>query len=105
MLGAEAPGMRMPVICGVPPSCFFSILGKRGLSPSVHESKRELKQYLLDYIARHNENPKPFVWTKEPEKFQRIIEATKKNQAAHPRHPRKKHRGKRASRRANAIKK
>jgi len=47
---------------------FFSILGKRGLSQSVHTSKRQLKQFLLDYIARNSENPMPFVWTIRTEK-------------------------------------
>jgi hypothetical protein len=51
---------------------------------SVHTSKRQLKEFLLNYIAHHNENPKQFVWTKGPEKLQRIIEATKQYQAAHP---------------------
>ena len=64
--------------------CFFSILGKQALSQSVHTSKRQLKEFLLDYIARNNENPGPFVWTKGPEKLQRIIEATKEYQATHP---------------------
>ncbi len=64
--------------------CFFSILGKRGLSQSVHTSKRQLKQFLLNYIAQNNKNPKPFMWTKGPEKLQRIIEATKQYQATHP---------------------
>jgi transposase len=32
--------------------CFFGILGKQALSQSVHSSKRELKQFLLDYIAQ-----------------------------------------------------
>jgi hypothetical protein len=69
----------------------------------VHRSKRELRQFLLDYIAKNNENPKPFVWTKGPEKFQRIIEATKEYQAAHPRKPRKRRR-KARGRKANSIK-
>src|SRR5215467_582661 len=70
--------------------CFFSILGKQALSQSVHTSKRQLKEFLLNYIARNNENPRPFVWTKGPEKLQRIIEATKEYQAAHPRKPRRR---------------
>jgi len=69
--------------------CFFSILGKQGLSQSVHNSKRELKEFLLNYIERNNDNPRPFVWTKGPEKLQRIFEATKEYQAAHPPKPRK----------------
>jgi transposase len=72
--------------------CFFSILGKQALSQSVHTSKHQLKEFLLDYIARHNENPRPFVWTKGPEKLQRIIEATQEYQAMHPRKPRKHNR-------------
>jgi transposase len=70
--------------------CFFSIMGKQALSQSVHTSKRQLKEFLLDYISRNNENPRPFVWTKGPEKLQRIIEATKQYQAAHPRKLRKR---------------
>ncbi|HET6177784.1 MAG TPA: IS630 family transposase [Candidatus Sulfotelmatobacter sp.] len=72
--------------------CFFSILGKQALSQSVHTSKRQLKEFLLDYIARNNENPRPFVWTKGPEKLQRIIEATQEYQAANPRKPRRRRR-------------
>jgi hypothetical protein len=72
--------------------CFFSILGKQGLSQSVHNSKRQRKEFLLNYIARNNENPRPFVWTKGPAKLQRIIEATKEYQAANPPKPRKRRR-------------
>src|SRR6202142_3236846 len=72
--------------------CFFSILGKQGLSQSVHTSKRQLKEFLLDYIAHNNENPRPFVWTKGPETLQRIIGATKKYQATPPRKPRRRRR-------------
>jgi hypothetical protein len=72
--------------------CFFSVLGKQGLSQSVHTSKRQLKEFLLNYIDQNNKNPKPFVWTKGPEKLQRIIEATKEYQAAHPRKLRKRRR-------------
>jgi transposase len=83
--------------------CFFSILGKQGLSQSVHTSKRQLRKFLLDYIAHKNENPTPFVWTKGPEKLRRIIEATKQYQDAHPRKPRKRRRKARAARNDNTI--
>jgi transposase len=73
--------------------CFFSILTRQGLVQSVHGSKRELKEFLLDFIARNNQDPTPFVWTKGPDKLQRIIEATKEYQAAHPRKQRKRWRG------------
>ncbi len=84
--------------------CFFSILGKQGLSQSVHTSKRDLKEFLLKYIAHHNQNSTPFVWAKGPEKLQRIIEATKEYQAAHPRKPRKKRRKTHARRKSDTIK-
>lgn len=72
--------------------CFFSILGKQGLSQSVHTSKHQLKDFLLQYIANYNEHSTPFQWTKGPDKLQHIIEATQEYQAAHPRKPRKKRR-------------
>jgi transposase len=65
--------------------CFFSLLSKQGLSQSVHRSKRELKDYLLQFLAHYNQHSSPFTWTKGPEKLQRIIEATQAYQAAHPR--------------------
>lgn len=70
--------------------CFFSILSKRGLSQSVHRSKRELKEFLVKFIANYNESSAPFTWTKGPEKLRRIIQATKDYQAEHP--PKRKRR-------------
>jgi hypothetical protein len=66
-------------------------LGKRAIAQSVYRSKRQLKEFLLRYIARNNENPRPFVWTKGTEKLQRIIEA-KEYQAAHSSKRRKRRR-------------
>jgi transposase len=64
--------------------CFFSILSRQALAHSVHHSKKDLKDFLLRYLKKYSENPTPFTWTKGPERFQRIIEATKQYQAAHP---------------------
>jgi transposase len=72
--------------------CFFSILSKQGLSQSVHRSKRDLKDFLLQYLAKYNETSGPFTWRKGPEKLRRIIEATKAYQAAHPPKRRRKKR-------------
>ena len=72
--------------------CFFSILTRQGLSQSVHQSRQQLRTFLLRYIENYNQHCTSFVWTKGPEKLQRIIAATKEYQAAHPR---KKHRRKR----------
>jgi transposase len=72
--------------------CFFSILSKQGLSQSVHTSKRQLKEFLLQFIANYDERCSPFRWTKGPEKLQRIIQATKEYQTTHPRKPRRRRR-------------
>jgi transposase len=68
--------------------CFFSILTRQALTQSVHRSKKDLKDFLLRYLEKYSENPKPFTWTKGPEQLQRIIEATKEYQATHPKPPR-----------------
>jgi transposase len=70
--------------------CFFSILSKRGLTQSVHHSKQQLKDFLLKFLTHYNDSCQPFVWTKGPEKLQRIIEATQQYQAEHP--PKRKRR-------------
>jgi transposase len=78
--------------------CFFSILTRQALTHSVQRSKKDLKDLLLRYLNKYSLNPTPFTWTKGPEHFRRIIEATKEYQAAHP----KKSRQQKA--RANTIK-
>ena len=70
--------------------CFFSILTRQALTQSVHRSKKDLKDFLLRYLKKYSENPTPFTWTKGPEHFQRIIEATKEYQAAHPKPPKQR---------------
>jgi transposase len=64
--------------------CFFSILTKQALTQSVQRSRKELKDFLLQYLNKYSQNPTPFTWTKGPEHFRRIIEATKQYQAANP---------------------
>jgi transposase len=70
--------------------CFFSILTRRGLQQSVHRSRRELKEYLREFLDHYNQTCSPFVWTKGPAQLQRIIEATRDYQSAHPRKPRRR---------------
>jgi hypothetical protein len=67
--------------------CFFSILTRQALTQSVQRSQKELKDFLLRYLKKYSHNPTPFTWTKGPEHFQRIIEATQEYQVAHPRQP------------------
>jgi len=70
--------------------CFFSILTRQALTHSVQRSKKDLKDLLIRYLKKYSENPTPFTWTKGPEHFQRIIQATKQYQAAHPKQPKQK---------------
>ena len=70
--------------------CFFSILTRQALTHSVQRSKKDLKEFLLRYLKKYSENPRPFTWTKGPDKLQRIIEATKQYQATHPKQPKQR---------------
>jgi transposase len=70
--------------------CFFSILTRQALTQSVQRSKKDLKDFLVRYLKNYSENPTPFTWTKRPEHFRRIIEATKEYQAAHPKQPKQR---------------
>ena len=60
--------------------CFFSIVTKQGLQQAVHKSGRELEVFLKAFIEEYNKHAGPFVWTKGPEKLQRIIELTEEFQ-------------------------
>jgi hypothetical protein len=70
--------------------CFFSMLTRQALTQSVQRSKKDLKDFLRSYLKKYSQNPTPFTWTKGPEHFQRIIEATKEYQAAHPKQPKRR---------------
>jgi len=70
--------------------CFFSILTRQALTQAVHHSQKDLKDFLLRYLKQYSKNPTPFTWTKGPEHFQRIIEATKLYQALHPKQPKQR---------------
>lgn len=43
---------------------WFATLTERQLRRGVHRSTRELETALKHYVAAHNQEPKPFVWTK-----------------------------------------
>ena len=60
--------------------CFFSILTRKGLQQSVHQSNRELVRFLKDLAREYNKTCGPFVWTKGPDKLKKIIELTKSYQ-------------------------
>jgi transposase len=58
---------------------FFAILTKRRLKRGVFRSIIDLRGAINRYIAEHNLSPKPFTWTKDPEK---IIAAVKRGHQA-----------------------
>jgi len=70
--------------------CFFSILTRQALTQSVQRSKKDLKDFLLQYLNNYSQNPTPFTWTKGPDRLQRIIEATKEYQTSHPKQPKQR---------------
>jgi hypothetical protein len=43
---------------------WFAILSQRQIKRGSHYSVRELESAILEFIDVHNEQPKPFVWTK-----------------------------------------
>jgi transposase len=53
----------------------FALLSKRRLKRGVFRSVQELKHAIHNFIARTNDHPKPFIWTKDPDK---IIAAVKR---------------------------
>jgi transposase len=58
---------------------FFAILTKRRIKRGVFRSIIDLQGAINRYIAEHNLSPKPFAWTKDPEK---IIAAVKRGHQA-----------------------
>jgi len=43
---------------------WFALLSQRQIKRGSHYSVCELEAAILEFIAVHNEKPKPFVWTK-----------------------------------------
>ena len=43
---------------------WFALLTQRQIKRGLHASVRELEAAISDFITVHNQNPKPFVWTK-----------------------------------------
>ena len=58
---------------------FFRDLTQQRLRRGVFHSVRELEAALQTYIAQHNQNPKPFIWTA---KASDILEKVKRGQMA-----------------------
>ena len=48
---------------------FFGVLTEKQLRRGVFTSVKELEKSIMDFIKSHNENKKPFVWTKTTEQI------------------------------------
>jgi transposase len=54
---------------------FFATLTERQIRRGTHRSTLELERAIKDYLAIHNRDPKPFVWTKSADQ---ILESLKR---------------------------
>jgi transposase len=48
---------------------WFAELTRKKLRRGVHTSTRQLEDDIRSFIARHNENPKPYRWTKSADEI------------------------------------
>ncbi|HVP49711.1 MAG TPA: hypothetical protein VMT56_00665, partial [Candidatus Bathyarchaeia archaeon] len=46
-----------------------ALLTQRQIKRGWHTSVRELQDAISEFIAAHNQNPKPFVWTKSADQI------------------------------------
>jgi hypothetical protein len=58
---------------------FFAKLTKRRLKRGAFRSLVDLQAAINRFLAEHNQEPKPFVWTKDPDE---IIAAVKRGHQA-----------------------
>jgi transposase len=52
---------------------FFGLITERQIRRGVHRSTRQLERAIHEYLAVHNEDPKPFVWTKTADEILQSI--------------------------------
>ena len=68
---------------------FFRDLSAQRLARGVFRNVPELTTAIQDYVAMHNKNPKPFIWTAQAKDIlQKVIRAnrrlsSKQNEALH----------------------
>ena len=43
---------------------FFAEITRKRIRRGIFKSVAELKSAIMDYLDHHNDNPKPFIWTK-----------------------------------------
>lgn len=52
---------------------WFAMLTQKQIKRGVHRSTRELEAAIREYLAIHNEDPKPFVWTKTADEILKSV--------------------------------
>jgi len=57
---------------------FFGLLTDKALRRGVFTSVKELQTTIHDFIAHHNDDPKPFVWTKSANKILEKVKRARK---------------------------
>ena len=64
---------------------WFALLADKQIKRGVHRSVHELKAAITAFIQAHNDDPKPFVWTKSADAIlQTIARYCSKTLAVHP---------------------
>jgi transposase len=48
---------------------FFALLTEKQVRRGAHRSAAELERAILAYLDVHNENPRPFIWTKSADQI------------------------------------
>jgi transposase len=48
---------------------FFAAITQKRIRRSVYRSVKQLERSIMDYVAHHNANPRPFVWTADADRI------------------------------------
>lgn len=48
---------------------FFAAITQKRIRRSAYRSVKQLEQSIMDYVANHNEHPRPFVWTADADRI------------------------------------
>jgi hypothetical protein len=63
---------------------FFAEITRKRIRRGVFKSVDELKQAIMDYLDKHNDQPKPYVWTKTAaEIFTKVARAKQALESQH----------------------
>ena len=71
-MAGQAPALQAALhahqrLMAEPGQRFFAEITSRHIRRGSYSCVNDLKAAIFDYLAQHNEKPKPFTWTKSPE--------------------------------------